>query len=275
MEIGIIGTGNMGRILIEALLDGKAAISPCTMIITNRTISKAKTIQQNFPGIHVTEEIKEVGKRADLIFICVKPHDVHQVAVELQPVITEKKCVISIASPINVEQLESVLHCCVARVIPSITNRALSGVTLITYGHNCDKKWKIIIQTLLNQLSTPVEIEENIVRVASDIVSCGPAFFSYLTQQFVNAAVHETHIDPETATVLASNMLIGLGELLQKGYYTLPTLQAKVCVKGGITGEGIKVLENELGAVFEHVFQATQSKFEDDLKGIKGQYSID
>ena len=64
---------------------------------------------------------------------------------------------------------------------------------------------------------------------------------------------------------LASEMLIGLGELLRKGYYTLPTLQEKVCVKGGITGEGIKVLENEIGDMFEQVFQATHLKFEDDL----------
>ena len=76
------------------------------------------------------------------------------------------------------------------------------------------------------------------------------------------------------ATILASEMLIGLGELLRKGYYTLPTLQEKVCVKGGITGEGIKVLEKELGNIFEHLFQATHLKFEDDLADIKKQYTI-
>ena len=132
MEIGIIGTGNMGRILTEALVDGKA-ISPSSMIITNRTISKAMAIQKNYPEIKVTEEIKEIGKRADLIFICVKPHDVYQVALKLKPFLTKEKCVISITSPINVEQLESVLPCSVARVIPSITNRALSGVTLLYF----------------------------------------------------------------------------------------------------------------------------------------------
>jgi competence protein ComER len=133
----------------------------------------------------------------------------------------------------------------------------------------------MILNCLLNPISTPIEIENNITRVASDIVSCGPAFFSYLTQKFIQAAVHETEIDYETATALASEMLIGLGELLRKGYYTLPTLQDKVCVKGGITGEGINVLENELGNIFEHIFQATQIKFEDDLKDIKKQYTID
>lgn len=274
MKIGIIGTGNMGRILIEAFVEGKA-VSPSSMIITNRTISKAMAIRKQFPGIQVTEEITEVGNVADLIFICVKPHDILQVLLQLKPVLTEEKCLVSITSPINTEQIEAYVPCSVARVIPSITNRALSGVTLLTFGASCDKRWKMVLNCLMSPISTPVEIENNITRVASDIVSCGPAFFSYLTQRFIRAAVHETEIDKQTATTLASEMLIGLGELLRKGYYTLPTLQDKVCVKGGITGEGINVLENELGNIFEHIFQATQIKFEDDLKDIEKQYTID
>ena len=74
--------------------------------------------------------------------------------------------------------------------------------------------------------------------------------FQLFNPTFIQAAVHETKIDVRNATILASEMLIGLGELLRKGYYTLPTLQEKVCVKGGITGEGINVLENELGEYF-------------------------
>jgi competence protein ComER len=272
MEIGIIGTGNMGRILTEALLDGKA-VSPSSIIITNRTRSKAIAIQKNYPEIRLAHGIREIGRKADLIFICVKPHDVHEVAISLQPFITKEKCVVSITSPINVDQLESVLPCSIARVIPSITNRALSGVSLLTYGQKCEDIWKTSITNLLNHISTPIEIDESITRVASDIVSCGPAFFSYLTQRFIQGAVTETNIDQKTSTILASEMLMGLGELLRKGYYTLPTLQEKVCVKGGITGEGINVLENELGDIFEHLFQATHLKFEEDLEDIKKQYT--
>ncbi|MCQ6273611.1 late competence protein ComER [Bacillus sp. V3B] len=272
MEVGIIGTGNMGRILTEAIVDGKA-VSPSSIIITNRSISKAMMIQKNYPEIRLTQDIGEIGNTADLIFICVKPHDVYEVAMKLQPELTKDKCVISITSPINVKQLESVLPCSVARVIPSITNRALSGVTLLSFGQQCKGTWKKSITDLFNHISTPVEIDEEITRVSSDIVSCGPAFFSYLTQRFILAAVHETKIDQETATIFASEMLIGLGELLRKGYYTLPTLQEKVCVKGGITGEGINVLENELGDIFEHLFQATHLKFEDDLAGLRDQYT--
>ena len=118
-----------------------------------------------------------------------------------------------------------------------------------------------------------MEINESIIRVSSDIVSCGPAFFSFITRNFIEAAVAETKIDTETATKLAEEMLIGLGDLLKKGFYTLPTLEEKVCVKGGITGEGIKVLEHEIGDMFEKLFQTTHKKFDSEVEQIKGKFN--
>ncbi|MEK3853073.1 late competence protein ComER [Cytobacillus sp. FSL H8-0458] len=273
MKIGIIGTGNMGRILTEAFLDG-GAVSPASMTITNRTVAKAMEIKETHQEITVVNNAREAAHRSSLIFICVKPHDVYNVVQNILPFLSEDKCVVSITSPISVKQLESIVPCSAARAIPSITNRALSGVSLLSFGEQCSEQWKGELNKLFESISTPVFIEEAITRVSSDIVSCGPAFFSYLTQRFINAAVAETEIDNETATKLAGEMLIGLGELLKKGFYTLPTLQEKVCVKGGITGEGIKILESELGSVFEHLFQATHSKFDEDLVEVKKQYSL-
>lgn len=271
MKIGIIGTGNMGTILVEGLIDGKA-VSPSSMVITNRTKTKAMLLKDKYKGIRVGENAAEVASQSDLVFICVKPLDVFTILNEINPHLNNKKCIISITSPIDTNHLEAKTVCSVIRVIPSITNRALAGVSLLTYGDNCSEHWKTKVESLFAKISVPVTIDEKITRVASDIVSCGPAFFSYLLQRFILAAVKETEIDQETATVMASEMIVGLGELIKQGHYTLPSLQEKVCVKGGITGEGIKVMEEELGEIFEHVFQATHSKFNEDLEKVNLQF---
>jgi competence protein ComER len=273
LKIGVIGTGNMGRILIEALIDGKA-ISPSFMNVTNRTLSKAMNIKEVYKNIAVLSDAKSVARVSDVLFLCIKPKDIHSVLTDIKPFLLSEKCVVSITSPISVNQIESVVDCSVARAIPSITNRALAGVSLLTFGNSCTGEWKDKLLQLFEAISTPVSINEDITRVGSDIVSCGPAFFSYLTQRFINAAVAETKIDEATATTLASEMLIGLGELLRKGFYTLPTLQQKVCVQGGVTWEGIKVLDAELGDVFEHLFQATHTKFEEDLIESQKQFPL-
>ncbi|MED1205065.1 late competence protein ComER [Heyndrickxia acidicola] len=272
MKIGLIGTGNMGGILAEAIADGQG-IYPSNLYVTNRTLSKAEELKRKIPQIHVCQTASEVITNTDLIFLCMKPLDLFPILNDNQALFTDDKCVVSITSPISVEQLETIAGCSCVRAIPSITNRALAGVSLVTYGKSCTDEWRKKVDELLSTFSSPVEIDNSITRVASDIVSCGPAFFSYLTQRFIEAAVSNTGIDHDTATILSANMLIGLGELLRKEFYTLPALQQKVCVKGGITGEGIKVMEQELGDVFDHLFEATHEKFREDLEAVKKQFN--
>jgi competence protein ComER len=271
VNIGFIGTGNMGTILIEAFLDS-GAVKEKEMIITNRTLAKAFDIQKTRPGIIVAPDAPETVKQAAIIFLCVKPLEMHPLLQQLAPYWTDEHCLVSITSPITVEQLEAAVPCQVVRAIPSITNRALSGSILVTFGSRCSAACRQTIDSLLRRIASPVYIDEAITRVASDISSCGPAFFSYLLQRFIDAATAKTAITKEQATMLATDMIIGLGELLKRNLYTLPTLQEKVCVKGGITGEGIAVLEQRLNGVFEEVLAKTHEKFKEDVEKVRQQF---
>ena len=143
----------------------------------------------------------------------------------------------------------------------------------ITFGSNCSEEWQEKLFRLFKNISTPLVIEEDITRVSSDIASCGPAFFSYLLQCFINAAVDKTNITHEEATTLVSEMVVGMGKLLDKGIFTLPTLQEKVCVKGGVTGEGIRVLEEHVGDMFHKLIERTHEKFDEDLKCVDQQFN--
>ncbi|MBD1382076.1 late competence protein ComER [Metabacillus arenae] len=271
MNTGFIGTGNMGRILIEAFLEAEI-LKPSSMFITNRTIDKAIKIKKTYPSINIVENHEELAGQSKILFICVKPLDIHPLLDRLRPQLTKEHCIVSITSPFSVTQLERLVNCQVARVIPSITNRALAGVSLITYGNRCSQSIRKDIEGLFEAISTPIKIEEDVTRISSDIVSCGPAFLSYILQQFIDAAVKETRISRGQAIQLTSEMVIGLGKLLEKEIYTLPTLQDKVCVKGGVTGEGIKVLESEIGDMFEKLFQSTHAKYYEDIKEINEQF---
>lgn len=273
MKVGIVGTGNMGSILVEAFIESKA-VREEGIYIFNRTLSKAANLQEKFPQIHVCTCIEDIVKSCELLFVCVKPGEMYPLFQKIAEIITPVQCVVSITSPISVEQMESVLPCNTVRFIPSITNKVLSGVSLLTFGNTCSEQWKLSIHQIASLISEGIEIDNRFTRVSSDIVSCGPAFYSFLAQEFINGAIKTTNIDRQTATLLTEKMLIGFGELLKSGNYSLSTLQEKVCVKGGITGEGINVLEKELGDVFENMFKATHHKFEEEIKKIEKQFQL-
>jgi competence protein ComER len=271
MNVGIIGTGNMGTIITESFIES-TAVRPSNLYITNRTLSKAENLKDIYPDVNIEKCAEDIVAQTDVIFICIKPLDIFPMLSKLAPLLKPEQCIVSITSPLSVRQIEEVVSCNVARAIPSITNRALSGVSLLTFGENCSQKYQTYLSELFQRISLPVLIEDKVTRVASDIVSCGPAFFSFLLQRFIDSAVQETEISREQATELASGMIIGMGKLLEKEVFTLPTLQDKVCVKGGVTGEGIKVLEKELGDIFNHVFQKTHEKYYEDIREVSEQF---
>ncbi|WP_281248883.1 late competence protein ComER [Bacillus alkalicellulosilyticus] len=271
MNIGVIGTGSMGTILLDSFIES-TAVTPSQLFITNRSLEKAEKMRDNHPGIHVVEQPEDVVSQSDIIFICVKPLQFHNVLERISNELVPEQLLVSITSPISVGQLEDIVECKVARAIPSILNRVHAGSSLLSFGERCTTEDKDRLTRLMGCISTPLEIEEDITRVASDIVSCGPAFFSYLTQRFIDGAVRQTNITEEEATQLATDMLIGMGKLLEKEIFTLPTLQKRVCVPGGITGEGIKVLQEEIGHMFDHLFKQTHAKYNEDKELIEEQF---
>jgi competence protein ComER len=266
MHIGFIGTGSMGTILIEAFIES-GAILPAQIVASNRTQEKLHALVAKHPGIQAANN-RNVAQKADVLFLCTKPLEYRIVLEEIRDLLTPEKLVLSITSSVGVGQLEAYIPCKVARVIPSITNSALSGASLVTFGSRLNHEERKQLLTLFSAISTPIEIEEAQTRISSDITSCGPAFFSFLLQRFIDSAVEHTSISEEQATRLATEMIIGMGRLLEDGRFSLPTLQAKVCVPGGVTGIGLHVLDRETRDVFAHLIEGTHRKFSVDVQEV-------
>ena len=270
MRVGFIGTGSMGSILIESFIASKA-LHPSQITASNRTQAKVVSLSEKYPGLHAAESNIQTVENSHLLFLCIKPLEFKSVIDEIAPFLKEDQIVISITSPVQLEYLEKQLPCKVAKVIPSITNWVGSGASLVMFGNRCLDEDRILMKSLFSEISKPLEISEAHIRVSSDIVSCGPAFISYLLQRFITAAVQETGISREEATFLTTEMIVGLSDLLSKGAFDLETLQKRVLVPGGVTGAGLLALEN-IGDVFNQLFQNTHSKYRTDLDEIEQMF---
>lgn len=263
MKIGVIGTGNMGSLIVDVLIKSKA-VKAKSISVMNRTEKKALNLTEKYPGLTVHHSAAEVIRHSALIFLCVRPPQFFPLLQSVRGVWNADQTAVSITSPLAVGQLETMIDCPVARVVPSIVNRALSGSTLVTFGAGMNDRMKNRLWDLLERFSHPIEIAEENIRAASDISSCGPAFLSFLLEKMVDGAVRSTHIPQKEAAELTTEMVIGLGKLLEQKTYTLEQLRKKVTVKGGVTGVGLDVLGHGCGTVFEHLFEETQKKFLED-----------
>lgn len=271
MKVGFIGTGSMGSILIESMIRS-GALSPDRIIASNRTAEKVQALSEKYPGLKAARSNIEVLLEADMVFICVKPTEYKRVLDEIRNVTLPAQIMVSITSPVLIRHLEEQLNCKIAKVIPSITNYMLSGAALCMYGERMEEQDKLELEELLSNISEPIRISEKHTRVTSDISSCGPAFFAFLVQKFVDAAVAETGIPYDQATQLASHMLLGTGMLLTEGGFTPETLQKRVAVPGGITAEGLELMEHELDGMFNRLIRITHAKYERELEKVTSMF---
>jgi competence protein ComER len=265
MKVGFIGTGSMGSILIEAFIHA-GALQPDQIKASNRTLRKVQRLAENYPGLHVAESNIEVATTSDLIFLCVKPGEFKKVLDEIKISLKPAQIVASITSPILLKHLESQLPSKITKIIPSITNYVLSGATLCIHGDRMLPEDQELLENLLAHISSPIRVSESYTRISSDLSSCGPAFLAHFIQQFIDAAVAETGISTQEATQLAAEMTLGTGKLLTTGGFTPASLQKRVSVPGGITAEGLRIMQDDLTGMFNRVIRATHAKYEEDIE---------
>lgn len=271
MNIGFIGTGSMGSILIEALIQSNA-LEPRLITISNRTRSKTERLAEQYPGLKAVKSNKEVVLNSQIVFLCVKPMEFKKVIDEIRQSVLPSHIIVSITSAVLLEHLEEQLPGRIAKVIPSITNFEHSGASLCIYGSRITSLDRELIEGLLRHISEPIVISEEHTRITSDISSCGPAFLAFFIQKFVEAAIQETGIPANEATRLASEMVLGTGKLLTSGGFTPQALQERVSVPGGITAQALHVLEREMDDVFVHLIRTTHAKFAEDLEKVHASF---
>ncbi|MNZ59780.1 Pyrroline-5-carboxylate reductase [compost metagenome] len=271
MNVGFIGTGSMGSLLIEAFI-ASDALAPEQIAISNRTYSKAAALAERYPGIRAERTNTAAADGCDIVFLCIKPHEFKQVVDDLKPILQPHQIIVSITSPVLISHLEEELDCKIAKVIPSITNYVWSGASLCIYGKTIQEEDRARLEALLSHISHPLHIEERYTRVVSDLSSCGPAFISFFLEQFVNAAVEEAGIGREDALRVASAMLLGTGLLLTEGGLTPEQIQERVAVPGGITAQALNLLQQEASGVFHKLIRTTHAKFQEDLAKVSASF---
>lgn len=265
MITGFIGTGSMGSTLIAAFIRS-GALLPSQIIAANRTYAKAERLALAHPGLTAVHSNKEAAASSGLLFLCVKPLEFPRVISEIAPYCREDQIIVSITSPVMLAQLEERLPGRIAKVIPSITNYVQSGAALCIYGERMRGPDIAVLENLLGQISRPQRVAEDYTRVSSDLSSCGPAFMAFLLGKLIDAAVRETGIPAEEARRMASEMLLGTGLLLTAGGFAPNELMERVAVPGGITAEGLNLLERELGDSFTRLIRITHSKYAEDVE---------
>jgi pyrroline-5-carboxylate reductase len=254
MQVGLIGSGNMAR----ALARGWQQPVLCADPVAERANALVAEV-----GGEVLASNAEVAQRADLVVLCHKPAQLHDVAAEVEP---HAKAVASILAATPLAALrEAYPGTPVYRFIPSLPVEVRQGAvvqgrdaedTALREDPDRDASLDALVASLFADLGTLVVLDDSLVDVAMGLMSCAPAYVALVAEAQVDAGVRKG-IPAAQGAQLVVQTLAGTAELLRQRDYDTVAVRREVSSPGGLTARGVDALERAgLRAAFSDALDA-------------------
>ena len=259
-KIGFIGLGSMGGMLVRGFIS-TGATKEENVFISTKSKEKLTTYKQTFPKVRLCQTNSELAKQCDCIFICVKPLEVKGILDEIKGELSADTHIISIAACVTLSNLENIFDGQITKVIPSLTSEVREGSSLVCHNAKVSNDSKVLVEDLLGKISKVKIIPESDFELGADLTSCAPGLISAIFSEFVKSAMrHKSDFSKKEIEEMVVGTLLGTAKILSGNNITFEELVSRVATKGGITQEGVSVLERYLPEVFDRVFNATLNK---------------
>lgn len=258
-KIGFIGYGSMGSMIMDGFLSSKV-LKPDEIIISTRTTGKLDGIKKEYPQIETTDNNAYLAGKCGKIFLFVGTSAVKEVIKEMKSKLSKDSHIIYIAAALTIASVKSVFPGKITKVIPSLTSNVNEGVSLICHNEKVTGHEANFVNNLFNSIGDVKIVEEENFEAGADLTSCAPAFIAEIFMKFAEISAQNSNFTKDEAEDMVIKTLYGTAKLLYKGNMSFEEVISRVATKGGITEEGVKILEKELPDTFDELFKTTLNK---------------
>ncbi len=270
-KIGFIGYGSMGKVILDGfLLSG--IIKPYDVIISTRTKSKLDKLKEEYPEIEIAQDNTITSIKSDLLFLMVGTSDVKDVLEEINEFTSKDTHIVYISAALTIGNVNRIFKGKISKAMPSLTSKVLEGVTLICHNSAVTKTEGEYLNSLFNSIGISKVIDEQDFDVGADITSCSPAFIAQIFREFAKTAAMNSGFSIKETEEMVIKTLYGTSKLLSDGNMGFEELISLVATKGGITEEGLEVLNDEIPSTFNKLFSKTIKKHDTIKNELKEHY---
>lgn len=252
MNIGIIGYGSMGKMLAD-----RFASAGYKVFVSTRTRSRLESVPSS---VTVSDSNADAASSSDIIFVCVRPVDMKEVILEIDPAVREDALIVSLNGSISFDSLASWTSRKTAKVIPSVTAHIDRSQTLVCFSGKVSSADKEPLNDLLKVIGNVIELPENEMGMGSELVSCMPGFIASVFDVICDRAKPHTSIPDDQIVKMVLDTLSATADLMIKDEMTFSEVVGRVATKGGITEEGTRVIYDKFPEVMDELYAVTMEK---------------
>lgn len=175
-KISILGAGNIGCAIADGLTSS-GIFSPGQIYLTRRRADKLSGFSEH--GFITTSDNRNAVASSDIILICVEPHQLDDLLIEIKPSLEpEKHTLISVVSGAVIQKITDKLPADlpVARAMPNTAIAIRESMTCIC-SNSTDAKAIDITKYIFDTVGVTQVIREEQMTSATALCACGIAFF--------------------------------------------------------------------------------------------------
>ncbi|KAL0337910.1 UNVERIFIED_CONTAM: Pyrroline-5-carboxylate reductase [Sesamum calycinum] len=269
-NLGFIGAGKMAESIARGVV--KSGVLPASRIRTAHRGTARRTAFESF-GVKVLDENSQVVQESDVVVFSVKPQVVKDVVLQLRPLLSEKKLLVSVAAGVKLKDLQEWAgHSRFIRVMPntqlllvllhrvrqflsyfsyfllvvtSCTNDVILLANLcivIGLGAAATKDDGELISKLFGAIGKVWTADEKLFDAITGLSGSGPAYIYLAIEALADGGV-AAGLPRELALGLASQTVLGAASMAVTGGKHPGQLKDDVASPGGTTIAGIHELE--------------------------------
>ena len=244
MKIGFIGLGNMATAIIGGILRKEGAQAQDVIGSEPSQAAREKIAKQY--GIAVTPDNCETAKKADILFLAVKPIFVGDVIREIRDCVREDTIIVSIVAGKSISWLENEFgrKCKIVRCMPNTPALVLEGCTGVCAAECVTAEELDTALSLIRSFGTASVVPERLMDVVVGVSGSSPAYVFLFIEAMADEAVAEG-MPRAQAYEFAAQAVLGSAKLVLETGKHPGELKDMVCSPGGTTIQAVKVLEEK------------------------------
>ncbi|KAK3162997.1 hypothetical protein QOZ80_1BG0096360 [Eleusine coracana subsp. coracana] len=240
-RLGFVGAGN----LAESIARGVAAsgVLPASAIRTAPHRRAERGAAFASIGAQLYDSNAQVVDDSDVVVISVKPQIVKQVLLELKPLLTEEKLLVSIAAGIKMKDLQDWSgQQRIIRVMPNTPSAVGQAASVMCLGEKATQKDENRVRSLFGAIGKVWTAEEKYFDAVTGLSGSGPAYIFLAIEALADGGV-AAGLPRDLALGLASQTVLGAATMVNETGKHPGQLKDQVTSPAGTTITGIRELE--------------------------------
>lgn len=239
--IGVVGCGNMGSAIVKGIDSG--AYAKTFRVIVNDNIEEKSAALSDQTGATVAE-LKDLVNMADVMLISIKPQDSQSFFRYIKERIKADTIVISVMAGVQISAIHKSLgkDIPIVRAMPNMPGIIGEGITCFSCNSLVNDPG--LVNNIFCGIGKVIKVDEGDMDSITAISGSGPAYFFYLVNALVKAAI-SNGIPNDVAAALVLQTFYGSAKLLVRGSLSAEDLIERIASKGGTTEAALNVFSEK------------------------------